>query len=470
MAEAKDGIRPGLGGGVFLPGRVMLASVLAALLMVGVHALVIYPAYRNGIVDDTVQEALRDGAHIRRAILGLHPFAGAAASDELRAEVGRLAEDFLLVKMRLFDAAGRIVLSTERGEEGTVNTKAYFREQVARGESVSKVVWSGSLSAEGQGVGRDVVEVYLPIMAGGGFVGACEIYYDVTARKAAIDRNFRRSLAITGGGALLMLAAVGALALRARREAREQQRLQEQLIRSDRLAALGTLVGGIAHEFNNINVSVLGFSELALEQGDLAPGTRDFLARIHRAAQRARAITTNLLDFSRVDRGVFAPTPLGEPVRAALDLVRSAFEKEGVRFEVRIDPVPPSLLDPDLMTQVFLNLLTNARHALLDRPTPFIRIAVAARAGLAVATIADNGCGIPPSQLTQVFTPFFSTKGEHGRGGEQARVKGTGLGLSVCHTIVRGHRGEILAESVEGLGTTFAVRLPAADAAGGAGA
>lgn len=447
--------------------RVTLLSAAGAGLLVAVHALVIYPRFLAHIVHDVEHEAVRDGAHIGHMIAEHEPFAR-GITPALRESVAQIASEFGLWKLRLFDRDGRIVLSTLSGEEGQLNRHAYFREQVAAGRVVSKAVWKERRTLEHVASGRDVVEVYVPMMIGGTFRGALEIYSDVTERKARLDSLHRESLLATVGIVLALLAVIVLLARKAERDALERERLQEQLIRSDRLAAMGTLVGGMAHEFNNINVSVMGFSELALRGEGLSGETREFLDRIFRAARRARAITNNLLDFSQLRSITREPVALDAALREALELVRAQFEKEGIVFDLLLEPLPPSSMDRDLIVQVFLNLLTNARHALLEAPTRRITLETGLDKGRAMARVVDAGCGIPADRLSQIFTPFYSTKGEHAGGGALARVRGTGLGLSVSHTIVRQHDGEILVESTPGSGTSVTVRLPLAGEGGSA--
>jgi signal transduction histidine kinase len=243
---------------------------------------------------------------------------------------------------------------------------------------------------------------------------------------------------------------------------KERERLEGQLIRADRLAAIGTLVGGMAHEFNNINVTVMGFSQLALEKTDLAPDLRDHLQRINRAAGRANSITNNLLDFTREGKGAVRRGNLSRACAEALALIRVQYEKEGIELSDRVSPVPDSMMDEDQIAQVALNVLANARDAMSGSPTKVLTVTSGSEGAMVFVSIADTGCGIPEDELSQVFSPFFTRKGEHASDRNQAANKGTGLGLSVCHTIVTNHGGDIHAESTVGSGTTLTIRFPVA--------
>lgn len=248
--------------------------------------------------------------------------------------------------------------------------------------------------------------------------------------------------------------------LRAEIEARKKA--EQALIRAERMAAVGTLVAGIAHEFNNINVSVLGYTELALLDESLSEQTREFLQRICAAVSRAKTITTSLLALSATRKTEFAPAVLSDVVRDAVELLRRELEQDGIQLRLDLRPTPVTSLHAEQIGQVVRNLLVNAQHALLERPQKIITVTTGVDEHGLFFRVADTGCGIPAQNLPEIFTPFFSTKGEHAESNSpQARVKGTGLGLSISQTIIQNHKGEILVESKEGEGTVFTVRLPA---------
>ncbi len=243
-------------------------------------------------------------------------------------------------------------------------------------------------------------------------------------------------------------------------EIEERKSLQQQLIRSEQLAAIGTLAGGVAHEFNNINVSVLGFSEIALEQDELKETTRDFIKKIRQAALRARSISRNLLNFASPARCAHTPADLNQIVRDTISLVEKEFRTEGVEISTNLRELPEILLDSGQIGQVLLNLLTNAKHAMLGREIKSAQVETGVGKDEIYFSVADTGCGIAVEDLSRIFTPFFSRKGEHAGQTPQAAVKGVGLGLSVTNTMVEQHGGKISVESELGRGATFTVRLP----------
>jgi PAS domain S-box-containing protein len=241
-----------------------------------------------------------------------------------------------------------------------------------------------------------------------------------------------------------------------------RKQAEAALVRSERLAAVGTLAGGVAHEFNNINVAILGFLQLALERDDLDAELRDWLVRVQRAARRGGEITRNLLAFARPQETPAGGGDLNRLIEDTLQLVRREFHTDGVEIVFRPDPLPAVAMHPAWIGQVILNFLINARHALIDRPRRRIVITTGQEEERIYARFADTGCGIPAAQREHIFMPFYSTKGEHApAASRQARVRGTGLGLSISHTIVAEHGGSIDVQSTEGEGSVFTLWLPA---------
>ncbi|MEK7667991.1 MAG: ATP-binding protein, partial [Gemmatimonadota bacterium] len=233
--------------------------------------------------------------------------------------------------------------------------------------------------------------------------------------------------------------------------------LQAQLIQSEKMATVGTLVSGVAHELNNPLTSIAGLAEFLLEQ---PPGTvpdRDHLRVIAEEAQRAGSIVRGLLTFARkgpVDR---EPLVMTDVVERTLFLMAYELKLHGVAVETAFAPdLPPVFGDRHQLQQVVLNLLTNAAQALASLPTGLPR-RVAVSAGVegdrVVVRVSDSGLGIPADVLPQVFSPFYTTK---------PLGEGTGLGLFISYGLVEGHGGTLTAESRPGSGATFTIALPLA--------
>jgi two-component system NtrC family sensor kinase len=233
----------------------------------------------------------------------------------------------------------------------------------------------------------------------------------------------------------------------------ERRRLQDQLIQSEKMSAIGQLIAGIAHDLNNPLASVLGFADFLIEVPNVPANIREPLTVIQEEAERASGIVRNLLGFARKQDNQRRPTALKPLLDATFVLLRNQLMAHRVEAAIEVEAdLPMPDIDPNQIQQVFVNLINNAAQAIASTGRPGT-IAVRARRwldGVAVDVI-DDGPGMPENLATQVFEPFFTTKAE----GE-----GTGLGLSISQGIVKEHGGRIMLASEEGKGSTFTVQLP----------
>ncbi len=225
---------------------------------------------------------------------------------------------------------------------------------------------------------------------------------------------------------------------------------QAQLVEAEKLAAVGKLAAGIAHEINNPLTSVLTFSNLMLEQCPEDDPHCDKLRMMARETERARNIVRQLLNFGR--EIIIKPVKISvnEPVREIIDSLIAQKAFTDIELSVSLsERLPDVHADPAQIGQVVLNMLLNAIHAI----TPPGRIEVATRSKENVVEIVftDTGAGIPPENINKIFDPFFTTK---------EATKGTGLGLAVSYGIIKKHGGDITVSSEAGRGATFIVRLP----------
>jgi two-component system NtrC family sensor kinase len=232
----------------------------------------------------------------------------------------------------------------------------------------------------------------------------------------------------------------------------ERKRMEEQLMLTDRLASIGELASGIAHELNNPLTSVIGFSQLLLEE-DISPNLKEDIGTIYSEAQRASTIVKNLLTFARKHAPMRQLSQINNILEDVLKLRSYEQKVNNIDLEKRFAAdLPEIMVDYFQMQQVFLNLIVNAESAMLEAHGRGKMVITTGRNNHTVKVIfTDNGPGIAKENLRRVFDPFFTTK-EVG--------KGTGLGLSICHGIVTGHGGRIYAEGAVNEGATFVVELP----------
>ena len=231
--------------------------------------------------------------------------------------------------------------------------------------------------------------------------------------------------------------------------------IQAKLMHTEKMAALGQLVSGVAHEVNNPLAAIVGFADLLLENPAIPEDAKGELRVILQEAQRTRVIVQDLLSFARHVPAQREPVRINTLVQQVLKLRAYDSSNRGIEITENYQEDLPLLIgDPHQLQQVFLNILNNAYDAIDEvRRSGRIEIATSARDRYVEIAFRDNGPGI--SHPDRIFDPFFTTK-EVG--------KGTGLGLSICYGIVRAHQGEIVAQNqVDGVGCTFKVRLPVAE-------
>jgi signal transduction histidine kinase len=266
---------------------------------------------------------------------------------------------------------------------------------------------------------------------------------DEVARLAASFNTMTQSLERAQGE---LVALNATLEDRVREKSAALVRAERELRHAEKMASLGTLAGGVAHEFGNLLGGIQGCAEDALRETDPAE-VRETLGVIERTARRGSSITDKLLRFAR-------PAPAGHDevdVAAVARDVASLVEPEAARCGVEVEVEAPGevrlVADPTGVHQVVLNLVTNALHAMPGGGK--LTVAVAGGPGDVRLCVTDTGVGIPPGDRAKLFEPFFTT-----------RPEGTGLGLSVSYGIVKAHGGRIDVESEPGRGSTFTVVLP----------
>jgi signal transduction histidine kinase len=226
---------------------------------------------------------------------------------------------------------------------------------------------------------------------------------------------------------------------------------------TEKLASLGILTRGLAHEFNNLFSGVIAHCDYSLRSGDAETRVRALEIALSQTRQ-ASILVKNLQRFARQDRGKYGIHDPVELVARTADLLAPSLRTKGIRARRHLEAVKPFFLDPVGLQQLILNLLANAMQA--SRKGGEIEISLKEEDELCVLTVQDWGRGIPEEDLDQIFTPFFSTKGVYARREAERQMPGTGLGLAVSFGIVRRHGGTIEVASRVGEGTAFTVKLP----------
>jgi PAS domain S-box-containing protein len=232
----------------------------------------------------------------------------------------------------------------------------------------------------------------------------------------------------------------------------ERKQMEQQLIMSDRLASIGELVSGVAHELNNPLTSIIGFSQMIMDNS--APAEiKDSLNIIYTESQRAAGIVKNLLSFARKHAPVKQPEKIINAIEEVLKLRAYEHHVNNITVKTCYDnDLPDISIDYFQIQQVFLNIIINAENAMLTaHKKGILKISAQKIDNNIIIKFIDDGPGIAKKDMPHIFSPFFTTKKDG---------KGTGLGLSICHRIMTEHNGKIYAESEYGKGTTFILELP----------
>jgi signal transduction histidine kinase/FixJ family two-component response regulator len=238
-----------------------------------------------------------------------------------------------------------------------------------------------------------------------------------------------------------------------------ERHIQSKMLQTEKMAALGQLVSGIAHELNNPLTAIMGYAQLLLGHG-LEPAQLSEASKVYQEAERARRIVKNLLYFARENRADRTSVDLNEVIERTLALRSYEMKVEDIVVECELAPnLPRTMADPYQLQQVVLNLLVNAEQALLEGRghghiwihTSFYSVPSESSEGRILLEVRDDGPGISPEIASRIFDPFFTTK---------PSGLGTGLGLSIVYGIVHQHGGEVAFESHAGAGAKFLVELP----------
>jgi two-component system NtrC family sensor kinase len=231
----------------------------------------------------------------------------------------------------------------------------------------------------------------------------------------------------------------------------EKRHLEATLIQFEKLAAVGQLAAGVAHEINNPLTAIIANAQILRRELPPDSDLQESVDLISRAGARAALVVRNLLDFARKEDYRLRLTEVNETVEHAIELIQHEVIARGINLELDLDPALPALMaSPDHLQSVWLNLLLNAIDA-LDKSPEKIRVVTLKSENKLQISVIDNGRGIASEHIKRIFEPFYTTK---------APGRGTGLGLSVSQRIVKQHHGHFKVESQVGEGSVFTVILP----------
>jgi PAS domain S-box-containing protein len=235
---------------------------------------------------------------------------------------------------------------------------------------------------------------------------------------------------------------------------KELENAQIQILQSEKMASLGKLAAGVAHQLNNPLSSITLFSQLILEEYNLEENARNDLTRIYKEAQRCRDTVKELLEFARQTRQEMRPHNINNAILRTVFLLENQTIFHNIEIEKELSQSLPEVYgDIQQLNHIFMNIILNAADAMEGKGKLTLKSYKLYNSDSIIIEITDTGPGIPQNVLPHIFEPFFTTKEEG---------KGTGLGLSLVYSMVDNHKGRIYAKSLPGSGTTFVIELPAA--------
>lgn len=430
-------------------------SVGALIVFTSYNLYIVGPSYKELIVGFVERDAYsiaqnlkENGVSIDQATKSISPLPTFA----------RVIEGYEIKKIKIFNHEGRVTFSTVSQEIGTVNSNPYFKEQVAKGRPYTKLKTKDETSLEGEIISRDIVESYIPIMNNGQFIGAFELYLDITDKLVDLTQIYHRVLAVSLFFIITIFIVVVVFYRFLKGSSVELYNLQRRVDQSGRMASIGTLASGMAHELNNPLTVIKGYLKSIEKDRENKEHVEKCLLKIGQSADRIELIVKSLQNKSRrAKEHEQKPLDVRSVLMGAVAQVTEIFKVEGIEIWLdvstgveQIPIVKGNLFDLEI---VFQQLLNNSRDALLhDRVKKrLIEITLNSTEDLVTVLYQDSGMGMSPETISHIFDPFFSTK-DVGRG--------SGLGMHVVQKIIREHLGTIDVSSELSKGALFNIVLP----------
>lgn len=455
---------------------ILVSSCILLGLLLAYNSLVVYPSFTRMLTQNTEEEAVRVAGYLMSDVLDGTDL---RIDDHAIAKILDAQRHFRLWKLKIFTDAGETIYSTEPSDIGKINTGSIFTNELPRGEILSHIVRKDGLSTEGQRMEVDITETYVPIMDGQRFVGAFEIYYDITQRKARQEANLKNATIVSFAIVTVFFCVLIFILERAgrsiveRKIAEEKLRLyQKKLVETEKMASLGGLVAGVAHEINTpVGAAVTVASSLdertrecrelfqsnQIKRSDLqkyfetATGSASILlTSLRQASELIKSFKQVAVDQSCEEKRTFH-------LKQCIDDVLLSLKPKLRQGDYALKIDCPEDLEinsyPGALSQIFTNLVMNSlSHAFEESARGEIAIGVQRDSETLHIRYSDDGCGMEPETLQRIFEPFFTTR--RGRGG-------SGLGMHIVYNVVsQTLGGTIECRSVPGQGSTFTLRLP----------
>ncbi len=455
---------------------ISIVSIIIGISFPLINIYYVYPYFTNLLVENTENEAVRLGTHMAGMYFKHNETVTKESIHRIHAQADLHIDDLNLMKLKIFSPSGETIYSTSPKDIGTMNENDYFHQMVAKGNPFTKVVKKDTKSLEGQTVTADVVETYVPVMDDGKFIGAFEIYYDITERNDALSSVIFKSSVIPFATMFVFIFVISGILVTLDKNMIKQKEIKNEMkIYAEKLRASNKELQDFAHiashDLQEPLRKITAFGDrLKSRYGDaLGEQGSDYLERMQNAASRMQHLIQGLLSFSRVTTKAkpFEPVDLSATADGVMSDLEMRLQDTGGRVE--IGELPTVSADPLQMRQLFQNLIGNALKFHKEDHRPLVRVAaelyktngsVRKNADYYQLIFEDNGIGFDKQYEERIFGVFQRL---HGR----KEYEGSGIGLSVCKKIAERHGGNISAQSTPGEGAKFIVTLPVTQRDGG---
>ena len=408
----------------------------------------IFEQFYDKLMEYVLNEATQVGNHI-----AVHQ-GSATKTEVLQMAMARMLKDFNIMKIKLFDADGNIVHSTKADEIGTKNNHDYFHNIVKKGKIYYKVVKSGSNSLENEKQLREVAEIYIPIMENGLFVGASEIYYDITNKRASLDKLiedtdnvFMFVMLFSQIVILSMLYFASKNNLMKIINDKKAKQIEDLMNKQARTVAIADMIGNVAHHWRQplsvITTAISGLRMIGEINGSIRnEEISEVSDMIVRTAQSLSNTIDVFKDFTN-DEQKKEYFDISKTIYEAIELSKVTYSNSDYSFEIHLDETLSIEGVETELSRIIMNILINSYEA-FDRKkieNKKIEISLEKTNNFIYLKIIDNAGGIDPLIIDKLFDPYFTTKHNY---------QGTGLGLFICSRIIIDHfNGNITCKNIE---------------------
>jgi len=442
----------------FFQTNILTNFLIASLILIA--ALPIYtiffvnPTFTALLVETTKDNAVRVANHfVSWRLLEKTKMEKGFPGVDIMTDIERLKSDFDLLKLKVFSESGEVTFSTDHYDIGDINREAYFHEIVRKGIPHSEVILQGNESLEGQKMAADVVETYIPLMMNEKFLGAFEIYYDITARKKGLDNLLRSSSVGVLSMALVLFIAIIVIFFKEKKIITERQEAEVALRQSSEQVKF--FAYSVIHDLKSPAIGIHGLTELLHKhyKDTLDERGRRYCDQILKASVHVAALIEKINVYIATKEASLKIEKI--KVKEILQTLREEFSSRlAVRQIEWLEPETMIEIKADRLSllRVFRNLVDNAlKYGGEDLSE--IRIEYRESEGFHTFSISDNGVGIEGEDCEKIFALFQ-------RDAKSKGVEGAGLGLAIVREIAEQHRGKVWIEPGKERGTTFHISFP----------